>query len=187
MPRTLFTADLHAFHAGIIPMCQRPFSNVDDMNEALRDSWNAVARPDDVVWVVGDFAHRVADARRLRTFFDSLNGEKHLVIGNHDSKDTVRLPWKSAVHVAEIAAEGQRIFLSHYAHRVWPGQRRGTWMLYGHSHGRLAGNSQSLDVGVDCWGFCPVSAPQIRERLAELPPPEAEGDPEPDNNGGPTP
>jgi hypothetical protein len=38
-----------------------------------------------------------------------------------------------------------------------------------HSHGGLAGDSQSLDVGVDCWDFRPVTLREIKERLATMP------------------
>lgn len=167
-------------------MCQRPFASVDDMNGALRDNWNAAARKDDTIWVIGDFAHRASDPRKLRAFFDSLNGEKHLVPGNHDHADTFRLGWKSISPLTEIVVEGQRLVLCHYGLRTWNGQRRGAIHLYGHSHGRLPGTSQSADVGVDCWGYCPVSLAEIKQRLVTQPAPESEGDPENDS-GGPTP
>jgi hypothetical protein len=42
----------------------------------------------------------------------------------------------------------------------------------------------SLDVGVDCWDFRPVSLPEIKARLETLPAPtDAEGDPDPDGGG----
>ncbi len=187
MARTLFTADLHAFHHGIIAAAGRPFADVGDMNQALAAGWNGVVGKHDTVHVIGDFAHKAADPKKLRAFFDSLNGEKSLVIGNHDNADVCALPWRSVSQVAETTADGQRLFLSHYAHRTWPGQRRGVWQLFGHSHGRLSGSSLSTDVGVDCWGYSPVSVQQIAQRLAALPPPEAEGDDIGCDNGGPTP
>ena len=42
-------------------------------------------------------------------------------------------------------------------------------MLYGHSHDSLPGNSQSLDVGVDCWGMQPVALSEILARMDTLP------------------
>jgi calcineurin-like phosphoesterase family protein len=69
--------------------------------------------------------------------------------------------------------------------RTWAGAVRGAIHVYGHSHGRLPGNSKSCDVGVDCWDFYPVDLPTITARLAASPPSaDVEGDPEPDNNGG---
>jgi calcineurin-like phosphoesterase family protein len=47
-------------------------------------------------------------------------------------------------------------------------------MLYGHSHGRLPGTRTSLDVGVDCWSYLPVTLDEIRDRLATLPAAPAE-------------
>lgn len=60
-------------------------------------------------------------------------------------------------------------------------------MLYGHSHGRLPGNTQSCDIGVDVMGFAPVRLNTIKEHLATLPlmvEPEARNDIEDLGNGG---
>lgn len=38
---------------------------------------------------------------------------------------------------------------------------------FGHSHGTLPGTAASTDVGVDCFGFRPVTIDEIRTRLAE--------------------
>jgi hypothetical protein len=59
--------------------------------------------------------------------------------------------------------------LSHYAFRVWNHSHHNSWNLYGHSHGLLPGNSQQLDVGVDCWNYTPCSYEQVKERLKTLP------------------
>lgn len=166
--RVFFTADTHFGHGGIITMCSRPWSSVHEMDEALIDNWNAVIRSDDTVWHLGDFSHK-ADLKRLRAIFDKLNGTKHLVIGNHDRSDTLRLPWASKQQMAEIAVDGERLVLLHYAMRVWPAQHRGAIHLFGHSHGRLIGTSVSTDVGVDAWGYCPVTLPEIKQRLVAQP------------------
>jgi hypothetical protein len=41
--------------------------------------------------------------------------------------------------------------------------------LYGHSHGRLPGNVQNADVGVDVMGWTPLRLGQIRDYMATLP------------------
>ena len=65
--------------------------------------------------------------------------------------------------------DGTMVVLCHYAMLVWSRSHHGAIHLYGHSHGNLPGDSQSCDVGVDCWDFAPVSIEEIRVRLARSP------------------
>ncbi|WP_375312837.1 metallophosphoesterase [Bradyrhizobium sp. A5] len=152
------------------------------------DMWNATVARGDRVIHVGDFAHR-CDPKRLRAIFSRLNGSKFLVIGNHDGKDTLELGWAAPPQHLLNVRDDVRVVACHYGLRVWPGARRGALHVYGHSHGRLPGNSLSHDVGVDCWDFRPVTLAEIRMRLAMLPAPvDGEiADPEPDSNDGVTP
>jgi calcineurin-like phosphoesterase family protein len=83
-----------------------------------------------------------------------------------------------AKNIAYRSVDGQRLVLCHYALRTWLGIRKGAWQLYGHSHGRLPGNSQ-MDIGVDVVGYTPLRISEIRARIAALPPlsdPEAGDD-----------
>lgn len=164
-----FTADNHFGHESIIALSARPFATVEEMDEAMIANWNAVVAKGDNVWHVGDFAHRI-DLKRKRAIFSRLNGSKHLVPGNHDDADTLGLSWASIGQIRDIKVEGQRLVLCHYGLRTWPGSRRGAIHLYGHSHGTLPGNSQCLDVGVDCWGFRPVTLAEIKAKLDAEPP-----------------
>jgi len=169
MTRVLFTSDSHFGHAGIIGMYQRPFRDVRHMDEALIANWNAIVGDRDVVWHLGDFAHR-CDRARLCGIFDRLNGQKFLTAGNHDDAATRALPWQAPpAPMAEIVVDKARLVLCHYAMRDWPDRHRGAINLFGHAHGRLPGTSQSADVGADVWGFCPVGLAQIRQRLVGQP------------------
>ncbi|MCK1341013.1 metallophosphoesterase [Bradyrhizobium sp. 38] len=179
---TFLTADPHFFHEGIIKLCGRPFANAHEMNDAMRAAWNGVVKASDDVIVVGDFAHRAGDPKALRALFDSLAGRKHLVIGNHDVP--ALLPWASTHEALHTSIDNVAVTLCHYAWRVWPRQRRGAVMLYGHNHGRLPGNRQSCDIGVDVLGWAPVRMSRIKQHLATLLP---LADPEADLDGGLTP
>lgn len=162
------TADTHFGHGGIIGLCNRPFASVQEMDETMRDAWNATVKPGDTVIHVGDFAHRY-DPAKLPALFASLNGKKHLIKGNHDDKHTLALPWESVRDIGFVSIDSQKVVMCHYALRTWPGIARGALMLYGHSHGRLPGNVQSCDVGVDVFGYAPVRLNQIKSYLAQLP------------------
>lgn len=172
---SLFTSDTHYGHTNILKYTHRgvvkggPFATITDMNEQFIKNWNAVVRPDDQVYHMGDFAflpseYAIQIARRL-------NGKKFLVFGNHDRKlrkDPAFLKffiW--ARDFAEIKINDQDITLCHYAMRVWNKSHHGAWQLFGHSHGTIPDDpgSLSLDVGVDCWDYTPVSLDQITKRM----------------------
>ncbi|HEX7883577.1 MAG TPA: metallophosphoesterase [Afipia sp.] len=182
---TYLIADTHFGHTGIIRMCRRPFADVREMDAAMIASWSAVVRQDDTVIHLGDFAHRY-DAAKLPKLFAALAGRKHLIKGNHDDAATLALPWQSVRDIAFSSIDSMNCVLCHYALRTWPKIRKGALMLYGHNHGRLRGNNQSCDIGVDVMGWAPVRLNQIKEHLASLPPltdPESADDVENDNGG----
>ena len=54
--RTFLVADLHLGHANIIKYCNRPFSSVEEMNDALISNWNNTIGEEDRVFFLGDFA-----------------------------------------------------------------------------------------------------------------------------------
>lgn len=174
---TFFTSDTHLGHANIIKHCNRPFASVGEMDGVIIANWNAVVRPGDDVWHLGDFAHR--NSKSASSYLARLAGRKHLIWGNHDSAETRGLSgWSSSRAMAEIAVDGTRIVLLHYAMKVWPRSHHGALHFYGHSHGTLPGDGQSLDVGVDCWDLRPVRLAEIGRRLATLPerrPPDRHG------------
>lgn len=162
-----FTSDTHFGHARIIELCKRPFANVDEMDEALIANWNARVKPGDTVWHLGDFTLGSGDM--AMRYLARLNGNIHLVWGNHDRESVRDLnTWRSSQYAAEINHEGHKITLCHYAMRVWNKSHHGALMLFGHSHGNLCGTRQSLDVGVDCWDFKPVTLPEITGLMSAM-------------------
>jgi calcineurin-like phosphoesterase family protein len=181
---TFLISDTHFGHSAIIRMCSRPYADVRDMDSAMQDLWQRTVRPDDTVIHLGDFAHRYP-VDKLPKLFASLNGKKHLIRGNHDDKHTLALPWESVRDIAFASIDSMNCVLCHFALRTWPKIRKGALMLYGHSHGRLPGNVQSCDIGVDVMGFAPVRLNTIKAYLATLPlMPEPEARDEIENNGG---
>lgn len=63
---------------------------------------------------------------------------------------------------AEITVDATRLVLCHYPFRTWNGIGKGALNLHGHSHGRLKPLPRQIDVGVDVWGFRPVTLAQLR-------------------------
>ena len=63
----------------------------------------------------------------------------------------------------------QRIVLCHYAMTVWKNSGRGSWQLYGHSHGTLPNDPHAfqMDVGVDSLNTfkTPISFYQVKKLM----------------------
>ena len=152
---TYFTADTHFGHKNIIKYAHRPFNSVEEMDESLISYWNTIVTPEDIIYHLGDFAF----SKNPEKYFYRLNGKKILICGNHDSQLTKQLQWDKVRDYLEIKVNGQFIVLMHYAMKVWNKSHYGSWQLYGHSHGTLPddSNSRSMDVGVDCFNYAPVS------------------------------
>lgn len=151
-----FTSDIHVFHKNIIRYSNRPFRDVQHMNDSLVDNINSCVMQDDVLYHLGDLAFTQVDD--LIKWINRINcGTVHFILGNHDKtlinnrkrimEETHNV--KSISDYKEINYNGQPIILFHYGMRVWNKSHHGSWHLYGHSHGTLPPHGKSVDVGVD--------------------------------------
>lgn len=50
----VYSADHHYGHLNIIRFCDRPFMNVEEMDETLIKNWNDTASVNDEVYILGD-------------------------------------------------------------------------------------------------------------------------------------
>lgn len=154
-----FTSDTHFGDHRTLNIHQRPFGSVPEMDALLAANWNDVVSPNDEVWHLGDFARSAAAVPKL---LSSLNGRKHLVRGNNDPPATLAMDgWASVQDYRELLLDSRLLILCHYPFRSWNGQHRKSINLHGHSHGRLKPMPRQFDVGVDAWGFRPVSLETI--------------------------
>jgi calcineurin-like phosphoesterase family protein len=161
------TADTHLGHANIIKYCGRPFENKFQHDEALIQNWNSVVQKGDHIYHLGDFGFG-SPTWLMEKIAGRLRGTIHLIRGNHDravNKEPLcrRFEFIKDVHMLTTQCKGKRhqLFLSHYAHLVWPQAHYGVIHLFGHSHGRLQGVGKSMDVGVDTNNFFPYSLEQV--------------------------
>lgn len=171
MSNLFFTSDHHFCHSNILKFSKRPFKDIDEMNETLIERWNERVNPEDDVYYLGDFA-MTKDTELVASILDRLNGTKYLIVGNHEGPalhNRKKFKWVKEYHELKVkdgdCENGvQRIVLFHYAMRVWRGDYRGTWQLYGHSHGNLPDKADQLafDVGVDCHDFYPLSYDEVK-------------------------
>src|ERR1700688_3030287 len=160
-----FTADEHYNHRNIIKYCNRPFDDIDHMRETLIANFNAKVPPNGLTYHLGDIFWQSVSVEDATTILNRLNGRHILVWGNHDSTaEKMKDVFERTADVLLIRQDGApNIFMSHYAHRVWPSSHKGSYHLFGHSHNQLPAYGLSLDVGVDGNNFTPYSISEINK------------------------
>lgn len=164
-----FTSDTHFNHQRVVELSKRPFSSVEEMNEAIIERWNSRVKRGDRVYHLGDFAlGRTQDAASIAR---RLNGQIFLLRGNHDKVAEHKLVRDRFIWIKDyfrLKVGDQPIVLCHYAFRTWNEIHYGSWNLHGHSHGSLeeSENLPQCDVGVDCWDFYPASYGEIASVMA---------------------
>lgn len=162
-----FTSDLHLGHANAIRFTNRPFTDVRDMNRTLIVNYNAVVRPSDTVYLLGDLSYCIS-VREANALIAMLHGEKHLILGNHDAAYDPAL-FASVQQYAEISYARQRFVLMHYPILDWNHMRHGSIHVHGHIHSvgeeynlpNQIASVRRYDAGVDANAFYPVSADAI--------------------------
>ena len=172
---TYFTSDLHLHHRKILEYCNRPFSNIKEMNAELIKRYNSVVGETDTVYFLGDFAF-TKNVNDIIDILNQLKGNKHFICGNHDRimlNSEIKKQFITFVEsgIKEIVIDNQTITLCHYPMLSWNKSHYGSWNLFGHEHGNFKQyeTNQQLDVGVDCWNYCPVSFEDIKNKLSKLP------------------
>jgi len=165
--RLFFTADNHYYHKNL--SIHRDFNSVEEMNELMIDNHNKKITKNDNIYILGDFSFGTVE--QTLEILNRLNGNKFLIIGNHDekmlkSKEVVsKFCWVKDYY--KLRYNGLKIILSHYPFYKWDCSHYGSLMFHGHIH------EQKLDVeiknlynvGVDVNCFEPVSLEDILGKI----------------------
>ena len=182
-----FTADLHLGQHNLTRAgknhCNRPFKDVEHMQEGLIERWNAKVPKGGTVIIIGDVTDSMP---ALKDFMSRTNGTKHLVAGNHDEDWSfqtfkavgfARCDIRRTISVKDPdgnfqhgdgGPRVQEIICDHYPLRTWKKKPHGAWHLYGHVHNNFNSHDKSFDVGVDCWNWTPLSYAEVKAEMSHL-------------------
>lgn len=131
-----YISDLHFGHKNIIAFDNRPFQTVQEMDAALIRNWNEAVTDSDHVYILGDFIW--GTAKHWPEILEQLNGNLHLVRGNHDIKmpmqPNVKKFFAEVCDYKELKDGDQHLVLSHYPMPVFKNMYYGWMHLYGHVH-----------------------------------------------------
>lgn len=179
-----FTSDLHFGHKPILrpDFDNRPFKNMQEMEDGLVERWNSVVGANDVTIVVGDMFF--CGSTKAKTIMERLNGKKILVRGNHDGSTETMLNsgFDYIYESVSLLIAGEMVQVCHYPYRhhwlrYWfnryllrkPVPRRidsypinkGGWLIHGHTHSTQRVKGKAINVCSNAWNYTPISLKTI--------------------------
>lgn len=176
---TWFTSDSHFNHSNIIRYCERPFKDIEEMNQVLMDNIAKDISNGDTIYYLGDLSW---DREWAEKFFDVVSKCNVIFIkGNHDNgiENVLNKRCKNRVfHIRFVnmkesdKSNGQPLILCHYPLRSWPGMYKDNnpsrINVHGHSHAKLSPLMYNqIDVGVDGNNFRMYSYEQLMKKISE--------------------
>lgn len=179
MSTIFFTSDCHFFHKNIVSFCNRPFKDVNDMNEQMIERWNEKITNKDTVYCLGDFIWQT-NIEQLKEIILRLNGHKHLILGNHDKFNfhVKSKLWESVEYYKKININKKRFILCHYPIFDFEGAHHQSIHLFGHIHTKnmlddiynyhRKHNFKSYCVCADFNDYSPISYEEILNKVESL-------------------
>ena len=172
MSNVWITSDTHFGHDKDFIWKKRGYCSIQEHDEDLIKKWNEHIKPDDIVYHLGDVI--MGEAEHGLECLKKLNGEIHILRGNHDTNAR----WALYASLPNVVLEGYatkikynkwNFYLSHYPtitsnnDEDKPIKQR-ILNLYGHTHqiDNFYNDSNCLyHVGVDSHSNCPILLDEI--------------------------
>lgn len=136
---------------------------IKEFDEEIIKLWNKTVNKDDLVYILGDIALNYSDIYDVNNLISRLNGNKVLVIGNHDkytlqNKKFDKSLFLEIVDYKEIKYNDKYIVMSHYPIASFNRQDNGGMCLYGHIHSNKLNSPipHAYNVGMDVNNYRPV-------------------------------
>ena len=111
------TSDLHFGHNRNFLYEPRGFTSIQEHDATIIKNWNGVVQDDDITYILGDIM--LNDNINGRKCWNQLRGEKHVILGNHDSAARVEILEQAPRTIIEgyaipLKYKKYNFFLSHY-------------------------------------------------------------------------
>lgn len=153
-------SDTHFGHENIISYCNRPFADAQEMDEAMISRWNAVVKPSDHVYHLGDVAMR---RDRLKAVMPRLAGHLRLVRGNHDIfKTKDYLEFFDEIYGIRVI---DNLLMTHIP--VHPDSLgRFSANIHGHVHTSRALTLPWVNVCVEVTDYRPIALEDLKREIA---------------------
>jgi calcineurin-like phosphoesterase family protein len=148
-------SDHHFRHERIIEMCQRPFSDTDNMLDVLIENFNNTVKEGDICIWAGDITFKCSvyfNEEIMPLFKKCYNIQ---VVGNHDfNKKLIReLNFDESHLLLDLKLNNKRVVISHYPF----GKPDENFInVHGHIHNYDSEFEHQINICIDKIGFFPV-------------------------------
>jgi calcineurin-like phosphoesterase family protein len=167
---TFFTSDWHLGHKSALEFDNRPFKNIEEMNQKLVNAYNATVPENGVCYFLGDMGLCSVDS--MKKYIDQLNGTKILILGNHDKGPTsmYNIGFDAVMYEASLVIAREMVTMTHcplrgvfrentegmrgtqegenwhgeFRHQKFSIPNRGQFHLHGHIHSPNRGKSSKI-------------------------------------------
>jgi calcineurin-like phosphoesterase family protein len=152
MESIFFSADPHDSHPKIIEICGRPTTIEDHRRWLIEDVYNKYVGKKDRLYLLGDVSF-AAKVEAETKFLSKLNGQKTLIVGNHDKNIRTSTYFGEITQIKNFTFSrgilNIHIVLCHFPIASWDRKVYGSFHLHGHTHGRFVNHGLSWDTGID--------------------------------------
>lgn len=168
-------SDLHFDYENVRDIFDRPFDNVDDMNEYMINRWNSTVSKSDEVIFVGDvtttekFDTQEQIRNQIQYRFEQLNGDIVLVPGNHDEIGHKNKSTFNVENSPEFSIDGKSFCCQHRP----PSNSQDQWVIHGHEHTNhtdeypfICQKRKTINVSAELLHYTPISIESLT-RLIE--------------------
>lgn len=167
MPERWFISDTHFGHSGVCRFTRadgsplRPWDDVETMDAEMIERWNSVVKQTDVVYHLGD----VVINRRCLQVLSKLNGDKRLILGNHDIFDHGDyLPYFKRLHGS---LKIDNLLLTHIPVHRDSVPHWALCNLHGHIHAEDIRDGKYYNVSVEMIDYTPVNLDDLKRRILD--------------------
>lgn len=176
-PRIFAVSDWHFAHDKPFIYEARGFKSSREHDEAVIANHNSIVCPDDIVWYCGD-AMLGEDQEYALECISRLNGQIHMIRGNHDTDQKVAkyLTLPNVVQAglyADMFKKGKfSFYVSHYPTQMGDVilSKNGLWNLSGHTHSKDKfenGMAKCYNVALDAHNCLPTLLDDIIADIRE--------------------
>lgn len=169
--KIFITSDTFFGRSNIIEIANRPFANVDEMNQALIDNWNKVVGEDDIVYHLGNFAWTPTIADEV---LKVLNGNIKFILGEYDDAIKEIYEYYDGIDIIphEIFKDyTNKIVLSHWPLESWHGKNEGIYHFHGNTLNELKTDltkMKRINICCDNWNFTPQEVKVLFDIFSEF-------------------